>query len=477
MCVCACDVLVQLQQLQYQLRLAGMTLRGPDLDAAATSRPPPLAATAAGAGAGQHAQLTAVMPAPSPHLMQQQQHIEDTPQVGPAPLVDSSVVAALEAGPVAQQVEPQLLLGSGAEQAWLRGQQYPAVSYTQQGAGAPAAAGSDPSSAEAADAGALHSQEPAAGHHPAGGSALLAGITLHVAAGSKAHPNSRYSSADVSPVQQVVASTAIDGAAATTAAAAAAAHPVQQQQQQCSPKSSAVDNDGAAAAAVESRPPDADCTREQQQQQHKQAVAEQQLAAANAAAARQRRRKLNFSAGGCSTNADNADSSISGDAGVAPVESDTADSSAAAAPAAKAAATAKEAPVAGQGQSVALPASAAHVPSSPSHEAAVNPCCDSPAAVCTRPAYHADAGASPLPAASATAARGRGSGGALNLNSSAAGVRYSIRSSVGGGLGHLCASLDAPALVEVVRTRVVELSDDSDEDEWEDRLLLKYGLK
>lgn len=451
-----------------------MTLRGPDLEAAATSTPPPLAAAGPGAGAGQHARPTAVMQAPSPHLMQQQQHIEGTPQAGPAPIVDGSVVAALDVGPLAQQGEPQQLLGSGAEQAWLRGQQYPAVSYMQQGAGGPAAAGSEPCTAVAADARALPSQRPAAGHQLAAGSASLAGVTLHVAAGGKAHPNSRYSSADVSPVQQVVANAATDGAAAT-AAAAAAAHPVQQQQG--SQKSSAVDSDGAAAAAAGSRPPDADCTQEQQQQ-HKQAVAEQQLAAANAAAARQRRRKLDFSVAGCSANADSADSSIGGEAGVAPVESDTADSSAAAAaasPAAKAtAATAKGASGAGQGQWVAPPAPAAHVPSSTSHEAAVNPC-DSPAAVCTRPAAHADAGASPLQAASATATRGRGSGGALS--SSAAGVRHSIRSSVGGGLGHLRASLDAPALVEVVRTRVVELSDDSDEDEWEDRLLLKYGLK
>jgi hypothetical protein len=44
-------------------------------------------------------------------------------------------------------------------------------------------------------------------------------------------------------------------------------------------------------------------------------------------------------------------------------------------------------------------------------------------------------------------------------------------------LGPLRASLDAPPLVEVVRARMVDLSEDSDSDEWEDRLLVKYGLK
>jgi hypothetical protein len=61
-------------------------------------------------------------------------------------------------------------------------------------------------------------------------------------------------------------------------------------------------------------------------------------------------------------------------------------------------------------------------------------------------------------------------------------MRYSVsRSSVprssGAGLGQLRASLDVPPLVEVVRTRVLDLSDDSDSEEWEDRLLVKYGLK
>jgi hypothetical protein len=70
----------------------------------------------------------------------------------------------------------------------------------------------------------------------------------------------------------------------------------------------------------------------------------------------------------------------------------------------------------------------------------------------------------------------------LRSASSTAGMCYSVaRSSVprssGGGLCHLRSSLDAPPLAEVVRTRVVDLSDDSDSDEWEDRLLVKYGLK
>lgn len=51
-----------------------------------------------------------------------------------------------------------------------------------------------------------------------------------------------------------------------------------------------------------------------------------------------------------------------------------------------------------------------------------------------------------------------------------------MRSS-GGGLGHLRASLEVPPLVDVVRARAVDLSDDSDSDDWEDRLLVKYGLK
>jgi hypothetical protein len=38
-------------------------------------------------------------------------------------------------------------------------------------------------------------------------------------------------------------------------------------------------------------------------------------------------------------------------------------------------------------------------------------------------------------------------------------------------------SLDVPPLVEVVRARLVDLSDDSDSEEWEDRLMAKYGLK
>jgi hypothetical protein len=78
------------------------------------------------------------------------------------------------------------------------------------------------------------------------------------------------------------------------------------------------------------------------------------------------------------------------------------------------------------------------------------------------------------PAGAAAASRGALRSSAA---SSCAGVRYSGQRSSGAGLGPLRASLDAPPLVEVVRARMVDLSEDSDSDEWEDRLLVKYGLK
>jgi hypothetical protein len=62
-------------------------------------------------------------------------------------------------------------------------------------------------------------------------------------------------------------------------------------------------------------------------------------------------------------------------------------------------------------------------------------------------------------------------------------ARSSLRSSGGAAVGasssslRFRASLDVPPLVELVRTRAVDLSDDSESDEWEERLLLKYGLK
>lgn len=327
------------------------------------------------------------------------------------------VAAAAELQPLLQQQQQQQQLGAPA-------QRYPAVSYARMAA-APADAAQAPADASAAQAQAAEAPAAAAAEVDAG----------------------------VGRVQEPAPA---EGPVGPTAAAAAGVPPAALAQRQGQTTATA-------AAAAES--------------------ASQQAAAA-ATAARQRRRKLDFEAAA-------AAAAAAGDVACdSPGDSSTDGGSVGEAVAERGGQGAANPadPTAAEAQLGACEAS-----KEGDAAGATNPVpCSSPAIKHKAPAAAVAAGKTslrhpayaspdPTPTVAMTAAM-PAAGLRSSAASSTAGMRYSVsRSSVprssGGGLGHLRASLDPPPLVEVVRTRVVDLSDDSDSEEWEDRLLVKYGLK
>jgi hypothetical protein len=100
----------------------------------------------------------------------------------------------------------------------------------------------------------------------------------------------------------------------------------------------------------------------------------------------------------------------------------------------------------------------------------------SPAKVAGSPvAARADKSVSAAAAAAAAASAPVRAGGSRGGRLRSSVTRSSAGSGQLGG-GDVRLSLEASPLVDVVRTRIVDLSDDSDSEEWEQRLLVKYGL-
>lgn len=377
--------------------------------------------------------------------------------------------AYVDAGPAGWELQA-MAHGSPVVSAWQGqhsvGMRYPTVSYAGQQEGQD-----------------LHLPSAAESARPAAGAAVQQS-TADMAPAPSAPPLEVAPAHSPEVRQQAAAADSAAAAAAGIAAAGSAAA------QGAALSRAAAGPDGAAVAgstAVQAQGVLEAAATAQQSGQERQEIAapdlsDQQQAAANAA--RQRRRKLDFAA------ADSDGASSDG----------TADSSAAreAASASRPAAVA----AAAAGGSAAS-RSAAGTPQPPDAAGAKGFQSSIPhPAFCSSPAVQPKEYAKPSKGGvgtdrAADSVRGSGvggsalrssGGGGLESKNHSAGVarggalRGSGASSVamrssGGGLGHLRASLEVPPLVDVVRARAVDLSDDSDSDDWEDRLLVKYGLK